>query len=151
VKLPKDLEAKVLALAGEKPAKSRRKVREVATPGRGSWSITLKPACRVVTEANTHEHWATGLRRGKKQRRALDDVVTRLVAREFSLWIVPCVVTLTHVGPRMDDDNLARAFKALRDRLAHWLNVDDGDPVVTWRYEQRPGKPGVEIRIEGGA
>lgn len=33
---------------------------------------------------------------------------------------------------RLDDDNLARACKAVRDEVAAWLGVDDGDPRISW-------------------
>ncbi|WP_230682079.1 hypothetical protein, partial [Streptococcus pneumoniae] len=47
------------------------------------------------------------------------------------------VVRITRVGPRrLDDDNLARAAKALRDGVADWLGCDDGDPRVSWHYAQ---------------
>jgi hypothetical protein len=60
----------------------------------------------------------------------------------------PLTVTWIHVGPRMDEgDNLPRAFKAMRDGLAAWLGVDDGNECVEWRYSQRLGAPGVEVCI----
>ncbi len=58
-------------------------------------------------------------------------------------------VTFTHIGPVMDDDNLQSAFKAIRDEIARLVGVDDGPGNGwTWKYEQRKGPKGVEIRIE---
>lgn len=46
-------------------------------------------------------------------------------------------ITLTRMGPReLDDDNLAYAFKSIRDEVANWLGVDDADKRLSWRYAQ---------------
>ena len=64
----------------------------------------------------------------------------------------PLTITLTRIGPRtLDDDNLAGGFKHVRDGVADWLGIDDGDKRLTWRYEQRKGAPkeyAAEVRIE---
>lgn len=64
----------------------------------------------------------------------------------------PITVTLTRVAPRrLDDDNLTGAFKAVRDGVADWLGVDDGDPCLRWVTTQRAGMPrqqAVEVTIE---
>lgn len=36
----------------------------------------------------------------------------------------------------LDDDNLASAFKAIRDELAAVIGVDDGNPIYKWNYSQ---------------
>lgn len=62
---------------------------------------------------------------------------------------LPVVVTLVRVGPRViDDDNLAFAFKALRDGVADALGVPDHDPRVTWRYAQERGPYAVRIELD---
>lgn len=67
---------------------------------------------------------------------------------------LPAVVTMTRLGgKRLDDDNLRRALKAVRDVVAEWLGVDDADPKVCWRCRQRPAwRMGCRIWIseEGG-
>lgn len=40
---------------------------------------------------------------------------------------------------RLDDDNLAGGFKALRDAIADSLGIDDGDPRIEWIYRQQVG------------
>lgn len=40
---------------------------------------------------------------------------------------------------RLDDDNLAGGFKALRDAIASSLGVDDGDERIEWIYRQQVG------------
>jgi hypothetical protein len=161
MKLSKEMEARVLELAGivpEPPAKQplpaparKRKRREVALDAAPAWAVTLYPACRVVTEANTHEHWRTKARRFEAQRQAMEAVWQESPLTGPPIWkhVPGLVVTLTHVGPTMDDDNLAGAFKAVRDAVAECIGRDDGDPWFRWEYAQRAGEPGIEIRIEG--
>lgn len=99
--------------------------------------IRIKAPIRTVSELNSREHWAARYRRRSKQREAL-------------AWLLkskpkpkpPADVFLTRIAPRkLDTDNLASAFKALRDQLADWLGIDDGDPCVKWHYDQRKGEP----------
>lgn len=113
------------------------------------WAVTLAVPCRVVSEANRRDHWTARRKRFDAQAATL-----------FAVWCQsPCygtnavstwggVITLTHIGRRMDSDNLAGAFKGVRDELARLLGIDDGDPRVEWHYDQRPGKGGIEVRIE---
>ncbi len=59
-------------------------------------------------------------------------------------------IRLTRVGPRLlDEDNLASAFKHIRDGIAWACCVDDGPTgPITWRYEQRKGPYAIEARYE---
>jgi hypothetical protein len=134
------------------PGRSRtRKPPEVATDAPLRWAIEFNLPCRVVSEANRPGHWAEVRKRRVQQCESLATAMT--CARLWHLpmfFMLPVVVTWTHVGPEMDGhDNLRRAFKALTDSMAtNWLKVDDDDPRVTWEYAQRPGPAGVEVRIE---
>ncbi len=60
-----------------------------------------------------------------------------------------CAVVLTRVSPRkFDDDNLAAAFKSVRDGIAARWEVDDGGPDVVWLYDWRKGPDAkVEARV----
>jgi hypothetical protein len=100
---------------------------------------------RTVSEANSHEHWRARQRRAKEQRG-----IALLVARGLGKPpAAPLTITLTRVSPRaLDSDNLAGSQKHVRDGIADWLGVDDGDPRLTWLYEQRRGAAGAtEITI----
>lgn len=58
------------------------------------------------------------------------------------------VVVLTRLSPgRLDDDNLAGAFKAVRDQVADELGLDDGDERLKFLYAQS-GCPAKERFIE---
>lgn len=107
-------------------------------------SLPIKAECL----ANKRWHWARKARHNSVQR-----VLAKLEVA--TLWKKlpkgPWLVTLTRIGKKvMDDDNLANAFKAIRDGVADGLRVDDGDRSrVSWQYEQRIGKTySIEIRIE---
>jgi hypothetical protein len=131
----------------------KRKPPAVATGARGRWAVILTLACRVVSEANRRDHWTVKRRRAEVQRFALAKALDRSpVVINAHQWhrALPFVVTWVHVGRVMDSDNLAISFKALRDEWARLLIVDDGDPRIDWRYDQRAGSPGVELRIESG-
>lgn len=60
-----------------------------------------------------------------------------------------CAVVLTRVSPRpFDDDNLAAAFKSIRDGIAARWEVDDGGPDVVWLYDWTRGPDAkVEARV----
>lgn len=64
--------------------------------------------------------------------------------------LLPVDVTLTRIAPReLDDDNLAYAFKAVRDGVADALGLkNDRDPRVSWSYSQERGKAAVRITLE---
>ena len=103
---------------------------------------------RLASLANSRTHWRALAKVKANQRRA---VAWSLMGHERPQF--PVVVTLTRVGVRdLDDDNLASAFKAVRDELAAWLGCDDGPRApVSWRYAQRRGEPkeyAVEIQID---
>jgi hypothetical protein len=148
MRLPKDVEARVLALAGG-PAKPRRRAAPPKKLAAG-WAVELSLPCVVRSELNQRDHWAVRKRRFDTQATTLRAV---LLEAGLESWLTPfpLTATFTHVGRAMDDDNLAGAFKGLRDSLAKWLGVDDADPLVSWRYEQQAGTPGVRVRIGGRA
>lgn len=155
MKLSPELAAKVLELAGEKPSKRKKSAPDVRTAKPAGWSVTLELPCRVVSEINRRDYWPVKARRAEIQRDALADACRRAgwgaVGVISTRWQppLPARVTFTHVGRAMDDDNLRSAFKALRDEVANWLGVDDGGTEVAWEYQQRAGKAGCGITIQG--
>ena len=101
---------------------------------------------RIESEANGREHWRKKAKRTKEQRMRASYAM-RMVA--WSAWASagpdqrPITITLTRIAPRkLDSDNLAGGFKAVRDGIADWLGTDDGHESLTWLYAQRKGHPG---------
>lgn len=87
----------------------------------------------TVSEANRREHWAAKNRRRKSQQEAFAVLWRRSKVRVE----LPAVVTFTRYGARaLDSDNLAGAFKAIRDQFAKEIGVDDGDLRIEFRYRQ---------------
>lgn len=87
------------------------------------------------------QHWRKAAARKKLHR-----LTARLVLQQYARPMGDSerfTITLTRVAPRkLDDDNLASGFKAVRDGVADWLGIDDGSPRIRWEYDQEKGTPG---------
>lgn len=61
-----------------------------------------------------------------------------------------CIRLVAYLVRRMDDDNLAHAFKPLRDAIAAELGIDDGDSRMRWEYGQLEtrGRTGCTAQVE---
>ncbi|MCE9567793.1 MAG: hypothetical protein K8U57_37820 [Planctomycetes bacterium] len=130
------------------PPSPSRKTPTVKTDTPAGWLIQITLPCRVISEANRRDHWAVAKRRADAQAEALREAIDNAGLTNHRPPL-PVAVTWTRIGKqKLDDDNLARSFKSLRDRLAEWLGIDDGDPRITWRYQQSHGSPGVTVQIE---
>ena len=115
--------------------------------GRVAPLIAFEVPVRTVNTLNAREHWAPRARRARQHREA---VLVFWKLHRCAAPPPPLVVTLTRRSPRRLDegDNLAAALKHVRDGVADCLGIDDGDPRVEYRVEQRKGPWGIEIRIE---
>lgn len=115
----------------------------------------LVPALRLSRGKNEREHHMARHRRVKRERATVGWAL-RAVARPA----LPCTVTMTRIAPSagLDDDNLTQSLSAVRDAVAEWLGVDDGDS-ATVRYlcaqERGPWSvrvtfaPAAEVRCNG--
>ncbi len=104
-------------------------------------SITLN--LKTISEAN-----ATGQLRAKMARKKAQRGIVRHAFAKLA-GMLPAIVTLKRIGPRMlDDDNLRSALKAVRDGLADVIGVDDGDARYRWTYEQCPASAHTQYRFE---
>jgi hypothetical protein len=99
-------------------------------PERGM--ISVRVPIKTVSGLNVREHWRVRAKRVKAERSA--------VAWAMSCTDppgLPAIVTLTREGKRLlDSDNLQGSQKAVRDAVADWLNCNDADPRIEWRYAQ---------------
>lgn len=101
-------------------------------------AIHIKVVMPLPSAANLRESWRVRARRVKAQREGVLLLLRAkrqpVPAREARLRIV-----LTRCGTNpLDDDNLASAFKAVRDGVADWLGRDDGEQALRWDYAQAP-------------
>ena len=108
--------------------------------------------CKLVNPCNRREHWRVVSKRGKEEKS-----FTGIMLRSENIGpppSLPLTVTITRIGAgRMDSDGLAASAKHIRDGVAAWVGVDDGDPRWTWLYAQRSEGRGVfavevEVRDE---
>ena len=108
------------------------------------WTLTLPLV--VVSEANQREFWAKKHSRKIRQQAEFDTTWKLHFPRTPK---TPCSVHLVKLGGnRMDGDNLAGAFKHVRDQIARILGIDDGSDLVTWSYDQQPGgERGIRVEI----
>jgi hypothetical protein len=112
--------------------------------------LTARIPVRLISEANAHTHWRERQKRAKAQRAA----AKAAMGEDIKGPPPPYTITITRIAPRrLDSDNLAGAGKHVRDGIADWLRIDDGDPRLTWHYEQRSegaGKYAAEVVITAG-
>lgn len=101
--------------------------------------INVNVPIRTKSEANLREHWAAKAKRVKLQRSLARNIV---MSKIFQLKKSQQYrITLTRTGPRrLDSDNLAGSFKAIRDGIADALEVDDGSTFLCWEYKQEKGR-----------
>jgi len=113
--------------------------------------ITFTIDGRLPSRANQRQNRWERAAQNKSQRTAAKVETRKAIGPGKPLYHwYPIVVTMIRVSPRLlDDDNLAAAFKSVRDGIADALGIDDRDPRITWKCEQAKGKPPrCEIAIE---
>jgi len=107
---------------------------------------------RLLSEANTHQHWRKKYERNKRQQKA----IVLIWRSQKPVVSLPCKVTLTRIGPRLlDFGNLVYAFKGVQDKTADLIipglapgQADDEKRGITWDYKQEKGLYGIRIEIE---
>lgn len=111
-------------------------------------TLTITAPIRTVSGLNAREHWRVRANRVRRERHETAILLLQAVSGKPKP-VLPLVVTMTRTSPRMlDCDNLPGAFKAIRDEIASWYQINDNDPRVSWLYRQDKGKLGVIINIE---
>ncbi len=138
----------IAILTGKPPRspKAKPELRFVAAE-RGDHHVVIP--IKIVSEANA-QNGTRGARmvqygRKKKLRAAVGEALDGITPPS-----VPCVVRFVRIAPKqLDDDNLRRACKTPRDRVAQWLGIDDRDPRVFFAYgEERREAKTYGLRIE---
>lgn len=54
---------------------------------------------------------------------------------------------IAHIPTMMDGDNLANALKPVRDEIADWIGVDDGDSRIRWEVGQVETRGAIGVAI----
>jgi DNA-binding GntR family transcriptional regulator len=100
--------------------------------------ITAKIPVKLVNGANSREHYMARHSRAKDQRWAARAALMKYRVLPL-LENIDHGITITITrrgGRRMDDDGLTISAKHVRDGVADWLGIDDGDPRLTWVVKQ---------------
>ena len=108
----------------------------------------------VATKSEANERSFFGaLGRKKKQDAALLATLEGAIAMQPVHVAGPWCVRFTRLSltsVRLDDDNLAGAFKRLRDQLSKVLGIDDRSPCIAFAYAQEQNiQAGVRLEIWG--
>jgi hypothetical protein len=96
---------------------------------------------RLVNIANVRWHWAQKARMAANHK-SITRGFMNAAMRDAARLVLPLEITLVRIGPgTMDSDNLAISGKHVRDSIAECLGLDDGHPMLTWKYRQeKPAK-----------
>ncbi len=99
---------------------------------------------RTVNESNNRDHWRVRAKRNASNRFASEMLCTKWLQK-----ISDGTVRLTRIGPGvLDDDGVVSALKAVRDGIAEWLGIDDGDPRIRYEYAQEQRRAyGVRVEL----
>lgn len=95
---------------------------------------------KIISEANTSEHWSKKSARHRKQKYMID----LFIRPEIHRVSLPCHVQLTRIAPRFLDehDNLRSSLKWVVDAIADLLLPNlasgraDDDKRILWSYSQ---------------
>lgn len=122
------------------------------------WTVRLEVplGAPLPSGANLREHWVAKAKRTKAHRAFARAALQTQGRQWLAHWRTMAgnerlrvAVRFTRVATkRLDDDNLAYAFKAWRDGIAEAVGIDDGSPRWTWEYHQRRGLAAVEVWLE---
>ncbi len=136
----------------QEPAQPRtaRKPSEIRTSAKPRLIVVFDVPVKTKSEANAGGKLKATIARKKSVKE-----ITREHLPGTLRITYPVRVTLTRCGAKLDSDNLRRALKSVRDVVAEWLGIDDGDEGrggrVVWRYRQRAAwVPFVRVRVECG-
>jgi hypothetical protein len=99
---------------------------------------------RIVSEANVRGHWSTKAKRVKLHRNTAYAMARSVINPSAIDVSAKLRVLMTRYAlQRMDNDNLAGGFKAVRDGIADAFGIDDGSDRWNWQYGQESAKRGV--------
>lgn len=113
--------------------------------------VTTVPGVKILSECNLRQHWSERRKRSKAQQHHTNTAL-QLFGRDAHKAVIaaPAIaVRLVRLGGRkIDSDNLAGGFKAVRDQIAKWCGRDDGSETYQWEYGQEAAPvPGFRIEV----
>ena len=150
---PASLRARNAPAPRQRPASARKAAAPVGhgpvalpvalSAGTGVVVVVELPGLRLVNPLNNRQGWRAVSGRGRREKAAVGAALAGRLAPK-----PPLVVTITRVSPgRLDDDGATASAKHVRDTVARWLAVDDGDARVRYVVTQAKGAAGVRIDV----
>lgn len=97
--------------------------------------VTVSPI-EIKSEMNTRSsHWAR-YKRFEEQKKAVQACWLEQMPRGWRPQKQTAITLVRHGSRKLDRDNLASSFKAVRDQIAKMIGIDDGDDTVQYIYDQ---------------
>lgn len=125
---------------------------------RGETLLVLSIPIRTSRGENAREHWRARWKRWDREHTATHGHWMAATSVYGRIELKACardpglLITLTRISPSAKGldahDNLRTSLKGIVDQVAKELAIDDGDPKLEWKYEQRRGPWAVEISIQ---
>lgn len=111
--------------------------------------IEIDLPIKTVSEGNMREHWGKKSQRAKQQRHlAYAMTMSELAKINPHELVHPIVIKFVRYGKRkLDDDNLIRSFKSIRDGVCDALEIDDGSECLRFVYGQAKGEYAVNVCV----
>ena len=121
--------------------------------------LVFEVPMRTGRGQNDREHWREKAHRIKREKeiislalKAYQPIAGVLLENllENIAQQSPVLITLTRIAPSqgLDGDNLSGALKAVRDRIAKAMRVDDRESErLAWKYDQKRGPWGVRVEF----
>jgi hypothetical protein len=102
----------------------------------GDTATCIIPAMRLISRTNTHRHWVKDFLATTNHRMIVRSAFKGIARRPEWAAATGIRVGMRYVGPRkMDQGNIAAAFKNVQDGVADAFKIDDGrDDFWTWEY-----------------
>jgi hypothetical protein len=118
-----------------------------------SLTVRVPQLVGIGVNAARREHHFARARRVKRERADVALVLSQFQAPATAFGPdARVVVTLTRCAPgKIDSDGAVHAMKGVRDEVARWMDMDDGDERIEWIVERKkvPRKDrGTVIRVE---
>lgn len=112
--------------------------------------IAFDVPVKLISFANKSMHWGTKRRISKKMKLAAYHYC--LCSTKKTDRRLPAKITMTRIysgrAQEMDDDNLVRALKAVRDGIAAAFGFDDGDKGWSWNCRQKKSDKETCVLVE---
>lgn len=115
----------------------------------GTPSLSIRYEVETRSEGNARDKWGK-IKRAERARAATTEALAIALGEGQQIKPQgPWFVRLTRISRGvLDDDNLGRAMKSVRDTVAAAIGVDDGSPRIAWKYAQEHDGAFLGARIE---